>query len=403
MVSEKEKEQHPPLWNFFPLAEYTVPTYPARGMMEKKWDSFKSFFRTQDAKKVCKGEDELRKLRGSRLAHLLSEPDCQYLAKELDSFLENNHEAGDDSSVSFLVGPPGGSAETYWSKTVQEWSKIHEAVIISPPACQEILAGETRWLDEILDTQSPWVIPSLENCYLRHVYGLDGIRRFFTLLEKQALPSGLVACDSWAWSFFGKIGQVTQLNSFTLQEFDAKRLVSLLPVLTRHSKASVCYKNAITGNTIFSSEQEDVGKVLPELVDLAAYSRGNLEIALQVWRSRLRREPEAESEKANAKESTESNEEITIWVSSDLSTPLIPKDSKGCALILHSLLMHNGVSEDILLELLPLTESQCRGALTILEEGGIIHRDGDCWLVSSLAYNRVREYLKSYGYIVDMF
>lgn len=400
-ATTEDNTERVPLWNFFPLREYRVPAYPARSSFERHWNSFKNLFRKQGAQEMFKGEDELRKLEESRLASLLAEPDWKYLAEGVDLWFEKQKEAEwRENSVRFLVGPPCGGKRC-WAQTVEQWAALHDATVVAAPGYEEILAGDSRWLEEIQAARGPWVLAQLEKCYLRHVYGLTGIRHFFELVEKDVLAPGLVACDSWAWSLFGRLWPIAQLDAFTLQEFDADRLLFLLSVLTRnrHGRA-VCYRNASTGEKIFVAGKENES-ISSELVKLAAHSRGNFTMALQLWRSRLRTEPDTERDDVQEKPASEGGED-TIWITSDFFNPILPQDKSDLPLFLHAMLLHNGLSENVLPEILPVSRAQGVAGLTLLEGSGIIEQREGEWVVSSLGYGRVREYLHGHDYLVDM-
>ena len=43
-----------------------------------------------------------------------------------------------------------------------------------------------------------WVIPALEQCYLRHVHGLEFVRQLFERINIKEIENGIISCDSWA-------------------------------------------------------------------------------------------------------------------------------------------------------------------------------------------------------------
>jgi hypothetical protein len=72
-------------------------------------------------------------------------------------------------------------------------------------------------------------------------------------------------------------------------------------------------------------------------------------------------------------------------------------------LLLHALLIHGGLPEALLPELLPFSRARCMGALLALRGAGAVQWDRGRWRVRALAYAAVREGLRGRDYLVDQF
>lgn len=72
-------------------------------------------------------------------------------------------------------------------------------------------------------------------------------------------------------------------------------------------------------------------------------------------------------------------------------------------LILHALLLHNGLPAALLPELLPLPAGQIASLLARLEALGIVEADGERRRVASLGYAAARDMLRERSFLVDPF
>ncbi|MFZ7111530.1 MAG: hypothetical protein ACOWYE_07590 [Desulfatiglandales bacterium] len=393
------------LWEFIFLSEYSVPTLPARGTLQKKWLSLKRMFRPgNDENPPFKHDDELCTLDEARLAHLLAPVNWDAVVTALDSALQDwVQDKGAKATVRFVIGQPhSGLAET-----VRRWATRCEAMVIAPPGHQELLGGDSHWLDRLSDAGGLWVLPNLEHCYLRHASGLSLMRRFLEEAESGRLGLGVIACDSWAWAYLQRIWPVVHAEALTLQSFDGLRLAHLLAYLTvAGSSEAVCYRNARTGKAILTVPS-GVDEAGPEVVQLAALCRGNFAIAVHYWLARLRAEPEvdeSQTDERTAKGEKPEESERVVWVTPEWPHPLMPMEREDdSVLILHCLLLHGGLPETLLPELLPLSHTECMAILTRLHNAGVVERRKDRWMVPELAYSSVRELLGGYGYLIDQF
>ena len=394
------------VWEFVPLADYKVPGLPAGSAAANAWAYFKRIFRRKgkESQLPVRQEAELRTLAQARLERLLLSPDWHSAATALDKALKDWMVALEpDRPVKFVIGQPySGHAEI-----VRLWGESYQAAWIAPPTYEEILAGDERWFDNWSQAGRLWVLPSMEHCYLRHANGLKLVRELLQGAEGGRLGKGLIGCDSWAWAYLQRLWPVPRPDALTLQAFDSSRLARLLSSMTVcRSGRRVHFRNAVNGNSILTVPSED-DQVRSEIVQLAAYCRGNVGTAVRYWRERLRSEPEAEpSEPSNSEEieQTDEPDEESVWVTGVLPEPVMPAGTdEDFALVLHALLLHGGLPESLLSQLLPLPHPRCMALLLRLCNAGFVQYREDRWSVPELAYATVRGLLRGRAYLTDDF
>ena len=103
---------------------------------------------------------------------------------------------------------------------------------------------------------------------------------------------------------------------------------------------------------------------------------------------------------------TQTDIKTTIWVlpwnkleHSTLPCPASPESS----ILLHSLLLHNGLSQSILAEILPFSSNVIKRMVLMLKDAGLIEENEGRWKVSPSGYPIVRLYLNEEGYLTDRF
>lgn len=410
MLTLEQETPETALWEFVPLASYGVPALPARSAARNAWISFKRvFWRTdQGTEAPIKQEANLRALSQVRLQHLFRPLDWHAAAAALDQLLGDWWAADEpEPPVKFIIGQPHGGHR----EIVRRWGERRQAAQIATPSCEQILARDQHWFDDGPPTGERWVLPGLEHCYLRHANGLDLVRRLFQRAESGRLGRGVIGCDSWAWAYLQRVWPVPRPDALTLQAFDGPRLARLLSRLTvSPAGGRVRFRHAVTGNDILivPAEQERFG---PEIVQLAAHCRGNVGVALRHWRERLCCEPDADASKPNGREALPRTDEQTgeqaeesVWVAAELTAPVLPLGSEDdFALVLHALLLHGGLPEALLPDLLPLSPPLCAALLYRLRNAGFVEFGEGRWHVAVLAYAAVRDLLRRRDYLVDGF
>ena len=303
-----------------------------------------------------------------------------------------------------IVGcPHGGNGET-----LTHLAKDLEWHLIEPPSAEEILAGERQWPADQLNKHADdgWVLPALDNCFLRHSNGLKLVRRFFADMFEGRISKGIVGCDSWAWAYLKCVTPNCPSAVATLAAFDAKTLARWFSTLS-----------VSRGNPPFIFRQSDNGKYViplplgmekneapPEFTsfirDLAGFSRGIPGVALALWARALRNAPEAVDEKLAHDPAN------TIWVTpwEKIQLPSMPSaQGSDLSVVLHTLLIHNGLNMEMLNRLLTLPPDGVEKAIQMSVDKGLVEFADGGWQISAAGYPAVRQFLKSEGYLVDEF
>ena len=137
---------------------------------------------------------------------------------------------------------------------------------------------------------------------------------------------------------------------------------------------------------------------------LAAYSRGLPQVAWTLWRECLQVAPEAKKE--IERKMNKADDWHTVWVKpwSQLLLPSVPQSAGTTeSIILHTLLLHDGVTAGLLELLLPYSHSQVRQVLHQLMEVDLVEITADKrWRVTLLGYPTVRNFMENEGYLVDV-
>lgn len=303
-----------------------------------------------------------------------------------------------EKSVKLVVGQPfSGHTEIVSLLGVR-----HQAKEITLPSIEQILLRDGSWLDHWPAPEPFWVLPKLEHCYLRHANGLDLVRRLLSLAANGELGQGVIGCDSWAWAYLQRIFPWPPANAITLQAFDANRLQDLFSsLMTSGSKQEIHCCNAKNGQEILgpSAEEEQRQK---EFVELAAHCRGNVGLATAYWRRRLRCLPDEDVAADVEKSALRAGEQV--WVAEMPPDPVLPTgNEEEFFLLLHSMLLHSGLPEALLDDLLPFSATRCLGLLGQLQQSGIANCANGRWQVRETAYATVRRLLSARDYLTDAF
>ncbi|HHO48974.1 MAG TPA: hypothetical protein ENN06_11080 [Desulfobacteraceae bacterium] len=404
--ASKGRGSEPDLWEFVPLSGYEVPAQTTGKAADNAWSSFKRIFMPmEEASLSGAGENELPHLPQTRLQQLVPSPDWSSAAAALDGALQEWTAVPEpDRPVQFLIGQPyNGHAEI-----IRHWAGRHRAELIASPAYEQILAGNLRWFDNWPSSGQLWVLPNLEHCYLRHAHGLKLIRQLLARAESGQLGRGLIGCDSWAWAYLQRIWPVPRPDALTLQAFDGPRLARFLAAMANPPTARrrIRFRNAANGSDILVVPLEN-DQVRSEFHQLAAHCRGNLGIAVQYWRKRLRAAPAEEKSGKMEKTATEqpgSPDEEWVWVTNMLPEPALPSgEDEDFSQTLHALMLHAGLPASILPQLLPLPPHRCMALLFRLRNAVLAHSCDGRWSVPGLACASVRSLLRSRDYLIDSF
>jgi hypothetical protein len=387
----------PEMWQFVPLEQYAIPGDTQLNWVRKKRRTLGRLLGPEQKETQARAESELRALPDIRLEHLVPPIDWAPAARAVDQTirdLDSGH--AEVPAVRCVIGQPYCGHATI----VERWAADRNAVVIPAPPHDTILAKDDAWLETHRPDRESWVVPALERWFLRHADGLAVVRSFLDRALSGDWGEGLIGCDSWAWTYLQRVLALSAAPTLTLQAFDGRRLARYFFQATCQDiepQPRVC--NASTGRSVLPDEETlaaDDFEASSELRQLAAHCRGNLGTAWKYWRTRLRAEGEAQADDEAA------NSGNILWLANDLTEPILPAETgEETILILHMLLLHNGLPAARLSDLLPMLRSQIWSNLLQLETFGLVESNAGCWRVAALGYAAVRDLLRERQYLTD--
>lgn len=442
--------EHESIWRYIPVSQYKRPTEAApQAIRTQIQDYLRRMRRARQTRQwqQRRSQKELVSVPKQLLDWAAAAPEWERVGiQSLQTALAHWCQADPaEAGLRMVIHVPHSATR----RTVIHWAEDEGWPLIQPPSPSHVLEGGERWLADLpWDRVTPWVLPNLEQYYLRHYNGLTLLRKLLDLFwEKQ--PPVILVCDSWAWRYLGEVMNIYTLfpEPTTLAPFSAVSLSAWFRKLSKHAFGpSLTFRDATNGTEIFLPETVESQILDPEqeaeshnfehwdrstyLERLAIYSRGNPGIAWAVWRESLllgeedRDAAEAfgtstESDLENAededvtiidekaKEAAHADSGFTVWVRpwEEIGLPQLPSGIGSLeTFILHTLLLHHGLPHNTLVKLLPFHPAKSADALHQLQTHGIVAKEDDeCWRVTTLAYATVRTFLDREGFMTDAF
>lgn len=387
-----------PLWELVPVADYRLPQTPAAGAARARWASLRRLFarRPDQSEAPARSESDLRGLTARHLDAVAGPVDWTDGAAALARQLAQD---GADDGVSFLIGPPrSGHVDL-----LHAWADRQDAQRIEPPGDDAILSADRAWLAAWPRDARCWMLPRLEQCWLRHAAGLGLVRELLAQAQTGRLGHGVIGCDSWAWAYLRQVAALPTRALITVQAFDGERLATLFRgLVAADMRRPLRFRNAHSGKPVLVVDGTDDEAAGSDLQYLAARCRGNAGLARALWRARLRAEPDGDGDDG---ETETADDGTSIWVAPAPGEPtLAVGPDEEVALVLHALLLHNGLPGALLQELLPLHGFRVWALLHRLAAAGAIaeSRAGD-WRVTAAGYAPVRDLLQAQGFLLDDF
>ncbi len=405
------------IWRFVPLSDRKIAAAPAdetiRNNLRGLWTRLSRRAVRSSGKQDEDAIKNLHTVPQGLLEWIAPAPTwADHGTATLDQALEpwltaENQEAG----ARVLVAPPHSGVVDM----VLQWSRHHEYAIIKPPSPEQILTSDRDWMQQWEQNRAErLVLPWLERCFLRHHTGLDLARRLLDWLWESERPCLLVV-DSWAWKY---LQYVHHLEAFvdqplTLDALDAWALDKWLTYLSQRDRGEIFLFREEVDETIVlqtasngsSAQGEDAatGRASNYLRYLAARSRGISGVAWAIWRHSLKIK-RMNNEDQSAKAHVSSADQTTIWVTpwEDVTLPYVSARVTDDELfVLHNLLLHNGLPEEVLPKLLPFSSTRSLRALQTLRSEKLVAAGHAGWQVTPLAYPSVRAHLSKEGYLAD--
>ncbi len=399
------------LWDIITASDFEVPVAPsheaARSQSRRFWRWFKHKLLRLPEKDTSSESTQLQLLADDQVESATPKPEWSQVAEAVVANLSEWFDASRSNrhSVFTLIGPPGSDVASVICALARERNlKIFPA----PPSNATLddfdpekydLRAVNESVDDIL------VIPHLERYFLRHEDGLALVRN---LTQRLMTRRVLLGCDSWAWAFLQQAIGIEDLlgKPRTLAPFDAQRLDAWFRSSAefeinkfRRSESDELVFPDRSGERAGKQEQLEATAVIKSL---AARARGNLGVALALWRASLRKDAPKSDESAPAEQPTGN----LFWVvsPSDLTLPQVQGGIKQLhRFILHTLLLHAGLPLSTLTSLLPFAREEVCSCVSELRFAGVIDEQNEILRVTLTAYPKVRQDLIGDGFLADAF
>ena len=370
-----------PLWTVVELDHFHTPEQTQASQWRRSLRSVSTWLvGKSSAEQQVKEAQALRPLAEARLANLVPPIDWSPAVDALAQQLE-----GEDAPVTFFITPPfSGHASV-----VTQWAEKHDVTCLTPPTLSELGEGSTQWVERSA-IGSAWAIPSLERFFLRHTQGIQGIRAFLERALSGRLGRGVIGCDSWAYAYLKQVIGIEGAPVFTLQSMEGAQLSRYFAHIATHAGRPPPVYSTRTGKPVLFEAASQQKRQAPnkELQRLAAHCRGHIGLAWHYWRNHLR-EPTAEDEEG-------------LWLVDVLAeAELAPDTGDVATLLLHALLLHGGLDDHALGQVLPFSHHEAINARLALQRKGVVASCEGRWQVTPLSYANVRQLLASRNYLVD--
>ena len=410
------------LWTYAPLSLFSRPEDPARTAAIDRLRGFLQRLRRGSLiAEPVSVQAELRSASLKLLDRVAPSPRWGAAERALESALAAWKDAPTaQQNIQVIIGPSG----TGTTHVVRKWAERNGYRLLAPPPYREIIDGNESWLQQC-HGDDPLAIPNLECFFLRHHNGLDALRKLLDGICCSARRYA-VGCNSWAWSYLTRAIRINALlpQPITLTAFDGPRFQRWLCVLAASSSGRpLSFRMTDDGSHVLPSlakrgsgapegdnedrmdAMEQSSEPSPILQRLAVRSRGNPLVGWAMWRQCLHISSDEDVEE-EAQEAAAADRGRTIWIRpwSQLSFPEMPPASGPAELmLLHALLVHDGLPADLLDLLLPYSLGEIMERLYSLRSAGLVKLENGLWRVTLLGYPAVRRALADEDYLVDEF
>jgi len=388
----------PNLWEYVPLADYAAPQATIARTIKRGIKDIWQRFQRNDTP-VHDPAQNLEYLPRSALEKVAPLSNWSEAVRALEIAVKEKTGSAQAPSVTMVVGLPG-------SDNAQILSRLAKALgwrLIPAPDPQQILSQDLTWLDWTKSADTPWIVPDIAKTYLRHVRGLTLVRQLLASINSKALAPGVIGCNSWALSYLRRILPVPFPKTVVAQAFDD---LSIGRWLSRRADdgcgRQILFRQANNAETVLPADADTRASAF--INQLAARSFGIPGIALEIWRRALKREPDQTA--GDQASETGPADGITIWVEPREKIPslVVPSDlGPASPILMHTLLLHNGLPRDLAVDLLPFPATEAGRTLLTLTDAGIVETHQGELKISAHWYPFVRAHLNGEGYLTDKF
>jgi len=361
------------------LADFTPPELTQVSQWQRSWRTAGRWLSGREGTKARSAREKTLGQPGAdRLAHWLLPVDWAPLARALQRKLDLAAHP-----VTFLITPPyGGHAQA-----IDILADAEGLTRLAAPSKTALFNGEMTWMRS-LSAHSRWAIPALERHFLRCVDGLQSVRDFLERAQSGTLGSGVIGCDSWSYAYLQQAVGLEGAPALTPQALDGETLGDLLA--TQLSPHCPTLLSSRTREPLLPDASGGRGDARA-LQRLAASCRGHWGLAWQSFQASLR-EPGADDDQADT----------PLWYVPMQGDAALPADvDDTLLLVLHALLLHGGLDDESLCQVLPFSRHEAIQARLGLTRRGVLCEGERRWKVAALYYTGVRQRLAARYYLVD--
>ena len=407
------------LWRYVPLKQFSKP--PVVTTQAVRTGVSRAVFGFFNSRRPVEFEDtefirELESVPLDLLDKIVPKPDLKEPVAALSEVLKDWAEKPFSfSSTRCIVARPF----SWTDQVITGWAEANGWHVAAEPSAGDIMSGGREWLAHLIKTREQnIVIPHLERFYLRHAEGFALMRGLMEWLWSEKCRV-LIGCDSWAWAYLGKVFGVDAIFPYalTLDTFNHQRLKQwFLSLSTGAGKRTLTFRQADNHRPVLPLPEktpDDSVKNPGNAVDLtitkknteqetgfmdqiATAGAGIPGVTWAIWRYCLQLLPDATRPDTDFRR--------TLWVKPWMKVSL-PKVSAAANLtnlfVLHAVLLHGGLREDTLNEILPPSKHEISQSLSSMKADGLVEVKNDRWQVTALAYPSVRRFLGNEGYLTD--
>ena len=308
-----------------------------------------------------------------------------------------------------LIGPPFGGH----GRTLRQWAKQKGFPVVDPPEPEKILEQNESLFEQFSsnDPKTVLVVPELERFFLRNVKGIALVRRLFAQLWEGRLGRVLFGCDSWAWAFLCRVLGQNPAPACVAQALSADSMAAWLAELAfenSRERQRYVFRSLENGAYVLpppsrgKDDSEKEFKTPSDIKLLNEYCRGNPGVALEFWKRGFKSAPDKEPPESEQNADNSNIDALVVWIVpwDKLPKPAMPEGfEREHGLLLHTLLLHGGLRDDMLERVLPFSRFDISRYVSFLGRSELIEHQDGLLQVSPFSFPAVREYLKGEGYL----
>ncbi|MEQ8907272.1 hypothetical protein [Ekhidna sp.] len=232
------------------------------------------------------------------------------------------------------------------------------------------------------------VLEDLQSLYLRKIDGFVALRLLFELMARTyERVFWITTCTIYAWKYLSKAINIDEYFSYAIEmgELSNDEIVNIVWKRNRISGFNIQFepseKLAVEKKFLKLSARDQQSLLKKEYFEaLNAFAKSNVSLALIFWL-------------LSTKEVDESTITISHFKNPDLN--FINVLSMDKVYTLHALILHDGLTEKQLAEVLNISESMSQLNLLALLEDGIVMKEETVFLVNPIVYRNTVLMLRS--------